>query len=76
MKIAVYRAVVLPTLLYGCETWTCYRRHFKKLDQFHLRCLLCISWEDRFTNQEVLRRFWMPGVEVLIMKPNSDGLAT
>ena len=70
-KLAVYRAVVLPTLLYGCETWTCYRRHLKKLDQFHLRCLrrlLGISWEDRVTNQEVLRRSSMPGVEVLIMK--------
>ena len=42
-KFAVYRAVVLPTLLYGCETWTCYRRHLKKLDVFHLRCLLGIS---------------------------------
>ena len=49
MKIAVYRAVVLPILLCGCETWTCYRRHLKKLDQFHLHCLrrlLGISWED------------------------------
>ena len=45
-KLAVYRAVVLPTLLYGCETWTCCRRHFKKPEQSHLRCLLCISWED------------------------------
>ena len=26
-KLAVYRAVVLPTLLYGCKTWTCYCRH-------------------------------------------------
>ena len=60
--------MVLPTLLYGCETWTCYRRHLKKLDQFHLRRLLGISWEDRVTNQEVLRRSSMPGVEVLIMK--------
>ena len=43
----------------------------KKLDQCHLRCLrrlLGISWEDRVTNQEVLRRSSMPGVEVLIMK--------
>ena len=38
-KLSVYRAVVLPSLLYGCKTWTCYRRHTKKLDQFHLRCL-------------------------------------
>ena len=29
-KLAVYRAVVLPTLLYDCETWKCYRRHLNK----------------------------------------------
>ncbi len=36
-KIKVYRAVVLVyrTLLYGCETWTIYRRHEKLLQQFH-----------------------------------------
>lgn len=28
-KIAVYKAVVLPTLLYGCEAWVTYRRHIK-----------------------------------------------
>ena len=71
-KIAVYRAVVLPALLYGCKTWTCYRRHLKELDQSHLRSLhrlLGISWEDRVTNQEVLHHSSMPGVEaVLIMK--------
>ena len=78
-KLAVYRAVVLSTLLYGCETGTCYRRHLKKLDQFHLRCLrrlLGISWEDRVTNHEVLHRSSMPGVEVLIMKAQLDGLVT
>ena len=70
-KLAVCRAVVLPTSLYGCETGTCYRIHLKKLDQFHLRCLrrlLGISWEDRVTNQEVLHRSSTPGVEVLITK--------
>ena len=34
-KVKVYRAVVLATLLYGCETWTIYRRHEKQLHQFH-----------------------------------------
>ena len=38
-KINVYGAVVLPTLLYGCEAWTPYRRHIRRLDQFHVRCL-------------------------------------
>ena len=67
-KLAVYRAVVPSALLYGSETWTCYRIHLKKLDQFHLRRLLGISWEDRVTNQEVLRRSSMSGVDVLIVK--------
>jgi len=30
-KIAVYRAVVTTTLLYGCETWTLYRHQVRKL---------------------------------------------
>ena len=30
-KLKVYKAVVLPTLLYACETWTVYQRHAKKL---------------------------------------------
>ena len=44
-KIKVYKAVVLTTLLYGCETWTVYKRHSKKLNHFHttrLRKLLNI----------------------------------
>ena len=45
-KIGVHRTVVLATLLYGSEYWTWCCLHVKKLDQFHLRCLLkicCIS---------------------------------
>jgi hypothetical protein len=38
-KLKVYNAIVLPSLLYGCETWTLYRRHIKKLEQFHNRSL-------------------------------------
>ena len=70
-KVAVYRAVVLTSLLYGCETWTFYRRHIQQLSSFHLRCLrkiLGIHWEDRVTNQEVLRRAALPGIEALIMQ--------
>ena len=37
--LKVYKAVVLPTLLYACETWTVYQRHAKKLKHFHLSCL-------------------------------------
>ena len=68
-KLSVYRAVVLPSLLYGCETWTCYRRHIKKLDQFHLRCLrkvLRVSWKDHVPNQEILHRAELTGIEAML----------
>ena len=64
-KVKVYRAVVLTTLLYGCETWTIYRRHEKQLHQSHLRCLhsiLNISWQDKIPDTEVLERAQLPSV--------------
>ena len=41
-KIAVYNAVVISTILYGCETWVQYRRHIKLLESFHIRRLQLI----------------------------------
>ena len=38
-KLKVYKAVVLPTLLYACEKWTIYQRHAKRLNHFHTSCL-------------------------------------
>ena len=58
-KLKVYRAVVLPTLLYACETWTVYQRHAKRLNHFHLSCLrkpLKIKWQDRIPDTEVLKK--------------------
>ena len=58
-KIYVYCAIVLPTLLYGCEAWTPYRRYIRRLEQFHMRCLRRIAnikWQDMIPNTEVLPR--------------------
>ena len=38
-KLKVYRSMVLPTLLYACETWTVYQRHVKRPNHFHTSCL-------------------------------------
>ena len=62
----MYCAVVLPTLLYGCEAWTPYRRHIRRLDQFHMRCLRPIAnikWQDMIPNTEVLQRCAQTGTE-------------
>ena len=58
-KVKVYRAVVLPSLLYACETWTVYSRHAKQLNAFHMRCLrtlLRVKWQDKIPDTEVLQR--------------------
>ena len=56
-RLKVYKAVVLSTLLYACETWTLYSRHVKKLNCFHLNCLhrlLHIQWWHRVPDTDVL----------------------
>src|SRR5271165_2056677 len=70
-KIKVYKAEVLTTLLYGAESWTCYRRHVKMLDAFHmrhLRYLMGIKWQDKVTNNEVLKRAQMDGIEAMLKR--------
>ena len=49
-KLKVYKAVILPSLLYSCETWTVYSHHLKSLNSFDLKCLrkiLKIHWQDK-----------------------------
>ena len=68
-KLKVYKAVVLPTLLYACETWTVYQRHAKKLNHFNLSCLrklLKIRWQDRIPDTEVLKKAKMQSVHTLL----------
>jgi len=70
MKIAVYQAVVLSTLLYGCESWVLYRRLVRRLDEFHMRCLRNIAgikWQDRVPNTEVLRLCGISGIEAFLL---------
>ena len=70
-KIKVYKAVVLTTLLYGCETWTVYKRHSKKLNHFHttrLRKLLNIKWQEKIPDTEVLTLAGLPSIPTILMK--------
>ena len=58
-KVAVYKACVTGTLVYGSESWALYAAQERKLNVFHLRCLrrvLGVSWQDKVTNNEVLDR--------------------
>ena len=69
-KITVYQAVVLSTLLYGCESWVLYRHSVRRLDEFHMRCLheiADIKWQDRVPNTEVLRLCGISGIEAFLL---------
>ena len=78
-KIMVYKAVVIPTLLYGSETWTPYRELIKKMDSFHLRSLrqICrIKWTDKVPNYTVLQKCDIDGIEAFLIKIHCVGLDT
>ena len=64
-KLKVYNSLVLPTILYGCETWTVCQRHAKRLNHFHLSCLrklLKIRWQYKIPATEVLKKAKMQSV--------------
>ena len=68
-KLKVYKALVLPTLLYACETWTVYQRHAKILNHFHLSCLrklLKIKWQDKIPDREVLKKAGMQSMHTVL----------
>ncbi len=70
-KILVYKAVILPTLLYASESWTVYARHLKQLEKYHQRCLrriLQVTWEHRRTNSSILEEAECSSIESLLIK--------
>ena len=71
-KCAVYRAVVLSTLLYGAEAWTVYMKQAHSLNAFmmrHLRQILGIKWWHKRTNISILEQTNLPSMyETLIQR--------
>nr|VZI39063.1 unnamed protein product [Spirometra erinaceieuropaei] len=58
-ELKMYKAVILPTLLYGAETWTVYTRQARRLNHFHLSCLrriLRLNWQDRIPDTGLVER--------------------
>ena len=69
IKITVFKAIVISTLLYGCELWVLYRSDLRKLELFQqqkLQTLLKIRRLERMSNESVLLRVGLPGIESVI----------
>jgi hypothetical protein len=70
-KLAVYRAVVLTTLLYGSETWVTYSKNLQAPEQYNQRCLrriMNVHWSEYRTNNSIHTESGIASVEALIVK--------
>ena len=68
-KISVYKAAVVTSLLFGCETWTLRKAHFSQLERFHqasLRKIARIRWFHKVTNYEVLQRCNIGSIQSMV----------
>ena len=71
VKIQVYTAVVVPTLLHGAETRFLYQKQIRLLQRFHQRCLhsiLGINWLDYVSDVEVFKRASLTNIESILLQ--------
>ena len=56
-KVHLVKAMVLPVVMYGCESWTILKAQRRRIDAFELWCwrrLLRVPWTAR-SNQSILK---------------------
>ena len=52
-KVPLLKAMVLPVVMYGCESWTVRKAEHRRIDAFELWCwrrLLRVPWTARKSN--------------------------
>ena len=57
-KVHLVKAMVLPVLMYACESWTIKKAEHQRIDSFELWCwrrLLRVLWTARRFNQFILK---------------------
>ena len=71
-KVRLFKAMVFPVVMYGCESWTIKKSELRKIDAFDLWCwrrLLRVPWMARRPNHSILKEI-SPGcsLEGLMLK--------
>ena len=65
-KVHLVKAMVLPVVMYGCESWTVKKAERRRIDAFELWCwrrLLRVPWTARTSNQSILKEI-SPGISL------------
>ena len=68
-KVCLVKAMVLPVVMYGCESWTVKKAEHRRIDAFEPWCwktLLRIPWTARRYNQSILKEIG-PGISLEVM---------
>ena len=65
-KVRLVKAVVLPVVMYECESWTVKKAEHRRIDAFELWCWkrhLRVPWTARRSNQSILKGI-SPGISL------------
>ena len=57
-RVHLVKAMVLPVVMYGCESWTLKKDERRRIDAFELWCwrrLLRVPWTARRSKQSILK---------------------
>ena len=57
-KVHLFKAMVFPVVMYGCESWTTKQAEHQTIDAFELWCrkrLLRVPWTARRSNHSILK---------------------
>ena len=57
-KVHLVKAMVVPVVMHGCESWTIKKAEHLRTDAFKLQCwrrLLRVPWTARRSNQSILK---------------------
>ena len=71
-KFHIFKALVFPIVMYGCDSWTIKKAECQRFDAFEMWCwrrLLRVPWTARRSNQSILKEISPEySSEVLMLK--------
>ena len=57
-KVHLVKAIVVPVVMYGCDSWTIKKAERQRIEAFELWCwriLLRVAWTAKRSNQSILK---------------------